>query len=656
MDKETKKAVAFKSNLLEKAKETLKQEFIGLDKIIEQLASYISSWYLFPQLQERPLIINLWGMTGVGKSALVKRLIELIQFENIHYYFDLGEVKGDKLNIFNQLRDLSNVSPDQPSVIVFDEFQLARTISETNEEIIEPNNRIIWKILDAGKFEVDKATHFKLLKLSEEVTTMEFLIKKGVKAQNGRVTEQLAFFQKVRSQNHTDRYSKQDDEKASNDLLIQPSSYLDIWNCRIQGFKDPFEIEEHLLTLNETETLAFLKRVLNEYTTPTSIDCSKALIFNIGNLNSLYPMSNNYSIDLSADEFYKQSLKIDLSEVKKKLSRLFRHEQVARLGNNHIIYPSINEAQYKSFIDKKLEDLSNKVISTTGFRLSFDGSFTKYLFDLAVIPSLGYRPVLSSIDTEVQSHLGKMIQTVIKQKLDIDEVWLWIKNDQIIGTFKKADEKIYSMPLNMNPIQKQDKRGDGDIVTSLHEAGHILVRLILEGKVPEQVVCKTRDKQLLGFVYYQEDEEILNKKNLRSKLAGYLGGRAAEEIVFGKEYITAGASKDLKDATQLASKAIKSYGLGNQIGYYKNSQRLDEEIHNEQLENQIQFEIEEAYSLALETLSDKKKWLKKLSMKLLLLEKVNQEQLLVIFEELGIDPKDYLPTFNYTWEFMRFEK
>jgi hypothetical protein len=309
-----------------------------------------------------------------------------------------------------------------------------------------------------------------------------------------------------------------------------------------------------------------------------------------------------------------------------------------------------------SIFYKKLEDLSKKVISTTGFRLSFDGSFTKYLFDLAVIPSLGYRPVLSSIDTEVQSHLGKMIQTVIKQKLDIDEVWLWIKNDQIIGTFKKADEKIYSMPLKMNPIQKQDKRDDGDIVTSLHEAGHILVRLILEGKVPEQVVCKTRDQQLLGFVYYQEDEEILNKKNLRSKLAGYLGGRAAEEIVFGKEYITAGASKDLKDATQLASKAIKSYGLGNQIGYYKNSQRIDEEIHNEQLENQIQFEIEEAYALALETLSNNKKWLKKLSMKLLQLEKVNQEQLLVIFEELDINPKDYQPAFNYTWEFMRFEK
>jgi hypothetical protein len=78
MDKETKKAVVFKSNLLEKAKETLKQEFIGLDKIIDELTAYISAWYLFPQLQERPLIINLWGMTGVGKSALVRTQIDLI--------------------------------------------------------------------------------------------------------------------------------------------------------------------------------------------------------------------------------------------------------------------------------------------------------------------------------------------------------------------------------------------------------------------------------------------------------------------------------------------------------------------------------------------------------------------------------------------------
>ncbi|MGW8123618.1 hypothetical protein ACV07N_13250 [Roseivirga echinicomitans] len=655
MDKETIKEVTFKSNLLEKAKQVLKQEFIGLDKIIDQLISYISAWYLFPQLQERPLIINLWGMTGVGKSALVKRLIELIEFENIHYYFDLGEVKGDKLNISNQLKDMVNIAPNQPSMIVFDEFQLARTISENNEELIEPNNRIIWKLLDAGKFEIDEAKYYKLQYLADEIMRLEFLIKKGVKSKNGRVTEQLAFFKTTSRNGNSSKDSIQKDGPDISELLIHPSYYLELWGFRMTNFRDPFEIEEHLLSLNETETLAFLNRVLNEYTTPTTIDCSKALIFNIGNLNSLYPMSSNYSIDLSADEFYKQSLKIGLSDVKRKLSGLFRHEQVARLGNNHIIYPSINEAQYQTFIALKLEDLSNQIQSNVGFKLSFDKAFKRYLFDLAVIPSLGYRPVLTSIDTEVQAHLGIMIQAVIKQKLDINEVCFWINNDQIIGTFKKGEEKIYSILLKMNPSRKTNKRDDGDIVTSLHEAGHILVTLILEGKIPEQVVCKSRDKQLLGFVYYKVDEALLNKKTLRAKLAGYLGGRAAEEIVFGKEYITAGASKDLKDATQLASKAVKLYGLGSQIGAFSNAQVKDDEIQNQQLESQIQYEIDEAYTLALETLRSNKKWLKKLSLKLLLLEKVNQHQLLEIFDELGIKPKDYQPTFNYTWEFMRMK-
>ena len=59
---------------LESAKVQLKTEFIGLDSIIDEIINSISSWYVTPEIINRPVIVSLWGMTGTGKSSVVKNL------------------------------------------------------------------------------------------------------------------------------------------------------------------------------------------------------------------------------------------------------------------------------------------------------------------------------------------------------------------------------------------------------------------------------------------------------------------------------------------------------------------------------------------------------------------------------------------------------
>ena len=49
----------------------LKKEFIGLDETIHQIISAVRVWYLMPELMTRPIIINLWGLTGTGKNTPV---------------------------------------------------------------------------------------------------------------------------------------------------------------------------------------------------------------------------------------------------------------------------------------------------------------------------------------------------------------------------------------------------------------------------------------------------------------------------------------------------------------------------------------------------------------------------------------------------------
>ena len=62
-------AIVKKKNLLANAVTQLKNEFVGIDGIIDELADVILPWWLFPENQLRPLIINLWGMTGSGRNA-----------------------------------------------------------------------------------------------------------------------------------------------------------------------------------------------------------------------------------------------------------------------------------------------------------------------------------------------------------------------------------------------------------------------------------------------------------------------------------------------------------------------------------------------------------------------------------------------------------
>jgi cell division protease FtsH len=83
-------ALKEKQQELDHVKRTLKSEFVGIDSVIDKVFEWIGPWYMFPEMQEKPLVINLWGITGVGKSSLVNRLVELLDFHNRHYRFDMG--------------------------------------------------------------------------------------------------------------------------------------------------------------------------------------------------------------------------------------------------------------------------------------------------------------------------------------------------------------------------------------------------------------------------------------------------------------------------------------------------------------------------------------------------------------------------------------
>jgi len=67
---------------LEEIKVKLKEIFVGLDDIIDEFINNIKVWYILPDVQTRPLIVNLWGMTGIGKTDLVRKFVKFAGFND----------------------------------------------------------------------------------------------------------------------------------------------------------------------------------------------------------------------------------------------------------------------------------------------------------------------------------------------------------------------------------------------------------------------------------------------------------------------------------------------------------------------------------------------------------------------------------------------
>jgi cell division protease FtsH len=103
-------------------------------------------------------------------------------------------------------------------------------------------------------------------------------------------------------------------------------------------------------------------------------------------------------------------------------------------------------------------------------------------------------------------------------------------------------------------------------ITAYHEMGHALVSHFLEHSDPVHKISVISRGQALGYTISmpQEDRFLTTRAELRDTMAMTLGGRAAEEIVFGE--ITTGASNDLEKVTQTAKQMVMRFGMSSKLG------------------------------------------------------------------------------------------
>lgn len=130
-------------------------------------------------------------------------------------------------------------------------------------------------------------------------------------------------------------------------------------------------------------------------------------------------------------------------------------------------------------------------------------------------------------------------------------------------------DKAYSIVLagydkiNRDHIKDKDKR-----ITAYHEAGHALLTLkILPDDKLSKVTIIPTSKGAGGYTLsIPEDKLYQNKDYLMRRMMVLLAGRAAEEIIFGEDYITTGAYNDFQQTTRMVSSMVTQYGMGKSLG------------------------------------------------------------------------------------------
>ena len=133
-----------------------------------------------------------------------------------------------------------------------------------------------------------------------------------------------------------------------------------------------------------------------------------------------------------------------------------------------------------------------------------------------------------------------------------------------MAEFEKAKDKIMMGAERKSMVMSEDEKR----LTAYHESGHAIVgRLVPEHDPVHKVTIIPRGRALGVTMFLPEDDRYSNsRQRLESQICTLYGGRIAEELIFGKDKVTTGASNDIERATEIAKNMVTKWGLSDKMG------------------------------------------------------------------------------------------
>jgi Peptidase family M41/AAA domain len=528
----------------------------------------------------RPVIVNLWGMTGVGKTDLIRRLVKLLNFQDRFLEIELSNVDTTNYNTsVATILSSGEMNDDKPSILLFDEIQRFNTIEPNGNPLPQTKFMDFWELLSDGK--LSKKTRENL---DHYLNSYQY------------------------NKKDTERRKKRGEENVE----INPT--VNYWEA--ENLKKMFDLQEDIFEMTNWTQEEMLKVLIEEKKKKTiyePIDHSKTLIIISGNLDEAFHVANKTSeTDLDADIFYNYTKNINLVDIKNALSHKFRPEQVARFGNIHLIYTSLRKQDFEELIRREIDRVVKNVKEKFDIKLNIDTSMNTLIYKNGVFPVQGVRPVFSSVIDILEANLAKyLFEAITTHKKTIT-----IKYDAIAS---KIIATVGAKKIEMPYVGRIDKIREANLEDtianiSVHEAGHAVAYIVLFNLAPLQLKSKIASSYAAGFTFSHQIHDT--KANILNKIKIFLAGGIAEEIVFGKDNASTGRSSDRNEVTILAVDYVRRFGFDSefQANYsLDGAYSLDKSVTDLDIEKMIAHLVSETYQL----LSENKKLLLELSKELM---------------------------------------
>jgi cell division protease FtsH len=206
--------------------------------------------------------------------------------------------------------------------------------------------------------------------------------------------------------------------------------------------------------------------------------------------------------------------------------------------------------------------------------------------------------------------------------------------------FEEAKDKVMMGAERKSLVMTEEEK----MLTAYHEGGHAIVGLNVIATDPIHKATIIPRGRALGMVMQlpERDKLSMSLEQMTSRLAIMMGGRVAEELVFGREKVTSGASSDIEQATRLARMMVTRWGLSEALGTVSYGENQDEvflgmsvsrtqnasEATAQKIDTEIRRFVEEGYNEATRILTEKRADLEALAKGLLEFETLSGDEII----------------------------